>query len=163
MHARDLLPWNWHSRNVDVARSEHDPLAQLQANVNRVFDGFFDDTSFLSPAQSSFLPALDVANDEEGLRVTLELAGLDEKDIDVSVDDDVLVIRGEKRSEEEKTREGVRWSERRYGAFRRGIPLPPGLDLDAVDAKFEKGVLRVRVPRSEEAKQSRRSVPIQSA
>jgi len=163
MQARDLLPWNWHSKDVAVQRPEGDSFSQLQNNINRLFDGFLNTPSLLHGGASGFLPALDVVNDDEGLHVTLELAGMDEKDIDVSVDHDVLTIRGEKRSEEEQTREGVQWSECSYGAFRRGIPLPPGLDLDAINAKFKKGVLRVQIPPTAESKQKRRSVAVETS
>lgn len=163
MQARDLLPWNWHSKDVAVHRPEGDSFSQLQTNINRVFEGFLTAPNLIQGSASGFLPALDVVNDDEGLHVTLELAGMDEKDIDVSVDNDILAIRGEKRSEKEETREGVQWSECSYGAFHRGIPLPPGLDLDSINAKFKKGVLRVHVPRTAESKQKRRSVPVEAS
>jgi HSP20 family molecular chaperone IbpA len=103
MKARDLLPWNWHSKDVAVHRPEGDSFSELQTNINRVFEGFLTAPNLIQGSASGFLPALDVVSDDEGLHVTLELAGMDEKDIDVSVDNDILAIRGEKRSERRGT------------------------------------------------------------
>lgn len=163
MQVSDLLPWNWHSKDVAVQRPEASSFSQLQTNINHLFEDFLNISGPVEGRVSGFLPALDVANDDEGLSVTLELAGLDEKDIDVSIDHDVLTIRGEKRSEQEESRDGVQWSECSYGAFRRGIPLPPGLDLDSIQAKFKKGVLRVKIPRTAESMESRRSVAVDAS
>jgi HSP20 family protein len=111
-----------------------------------------------------FLPALDVENTADAVSVRLELPGMEEKDIEISVDDDVLVIRGEKRSHMEETRQGARWSECHYGAFERGIPLPPDLDLDAVRASFKKAVLTVSLPKLESARGSgERLIEVQSS
>jgi len=158
MQPKDLLPWNWHKKNVPSEAAQSESPRSLRREMDALMDDVFSGRGLdrawpgLAAGEGRFLPALDVQNTEDAVSVRLELPGLEDKDIQISIDDDVLLIRGEKRSEIEDTRNGARWSECRYGAFERGIPLPPDLDLDAVRACFEKGVLTVSLPKLESAR-----------
>jgi HSP20 family protein len=160
MQPKDLLPWNWHKKNVPSEVAEWEAPRSLRREMDAMMDDLFSGRGMwrgwpaLRAAEEHFLPALDVQNRADAVSVKLELPGMEEKDIQISIDDDVLVIRGEKRSEMEDTREGARWSECHYGAFERGIPLPADLDLDAVRATFKKGVLTVDLPKLESARES---------
>src|SRR3546814_1622775 len=94
------------------------------------------------------------------IRVTAELPGLDEKDVDITVEDGVLTLRGEKRAQVEDKERG--YSERSYGRFERRIGLPQGIDRDKAEATFKKGVLTVTLPRSEAANEDRKSTRLNS-
>lgn len=109
-------------------------------------------------------PSVDVFTREGSFVVEVELAGLDpEKDVEVSVEEDILVISGEKSREHEVADEDRYLLERSYGRFERRIPLPEGTDPDAVSALYDKGVLRVTVPLRTEAEHPRRTVPVTRA
>jgi HSP20 family protein len=95
------------------------------------------------------LPAVDMVERSKEFQLTAELPGLDEKDIEVRVNDDLLTIKGEKRSERtEKLRTGTYLAERRYGAFQRSFRLPTSVVSDRIEARFHKGVLTVRLPKA---------------
>jgi HSP20 family protein len=180
MHLKEILPWNWGKKSVPIHRgAEHgagaleplQPVGALQHSVNRLFDDFVHDfprlgrvpgfgVEPLGGSESAFLPALDATETDEGYTVTLELPGLDEKDVDVSLRDDAVTIRGEKSERTERDENGAHWVERRYGSFRRVVPLPAAVEADAVTATFQKGVLTLTLPKAESAKVEARSIPI---
>jgi HSP20 family protein len=100
--------------------------------------------------RSDWRPAIDVKETPEGLSVTAELPGLDEKDIEISLEEDVLTIKGEKRAETTREEKGVHVQERAYGSFARALQLPFAPKADAVTASFAKGVLTVTLPKPPE-------------
>lgn len=155
---RDLIPWG---RSRMPARSEEaSPFFALHREMNRLFDEAFRNFG-LSPSFSEGgfgWPSVEVSDDGKDIRVTAELPGMDEKDVEIDIDDGVLVIRGEKRTEiDDKDR---RYSERSYGRFERRLALPADVDEERARASFKKGVLTVTLPRSERAHQNVRRVPI---
>jgi len=97
-------------------------------------------------------PAVDMIDRKEEIVLRADLPGLDEKDIDVNVQDGMLTIRGERKEEKEEKKEDYYYAERRYGAFARSLTLPAGVEADKVKATFKKGVLEVHLPRAKEAK-----------
>lgn len=105
-------------------------------------------------------PSVDVREDDSEIAVQAELPGVKPEDIDISVQGDTLVIRGEKKFEEEEKRENYTRIERSYGSFHRTFRLPSTVNPDAVKARFEGGVLKLSLPKSEEAKA--RKVQIES-
>ncbi|HTZ78273.1 MAG TPA: Hsp20/alpha crystallin family protein [Stellaceae bacterium] len=117
------------------------------------------DTSFGLAA-----PAVDVAETDKEFQITAELPGIDEKNLDVSVSGGVLTIRGEKREEKEEKDKNKNYylSERRYGSFQRSFQLPDGVDQEKIGANFDKGVLRVTLPKSAEAVTQQKKIPIAS-
>jgi HSP20 family protein len=163
MHIRDLMPWHRDRTSPAAANgdTEH-PFLALQRDMNRVFDSFFD--RFDKPfAMFGGEPRLDMAETDGAVRVTVELPGIDQKDVEISATDNLLTIRGEKR-EETESGEGARHIvERRYGSFQRAIPLPPGLDMDKAEARFDKGVLTVTLPKTPEAKAAVRKIAVTPA
>ena len=109
----------------------------------RPFPGF--------PAESAFpvrVPAVDITKDEAGFTLTAELPGLTERDLEVSLTDNMLLIRGEKRGEKEQKDKGYTLSERSYGAFRRSFVLPDGVDAEGIEAAVANGVLTVTDPKT---------------
>jgi len=132
--------------NIAVAKraplAPGDVLESLRRNVDRMFEDFGSLGSW-SPLKLS--PRLDVTDTDGVIEVTAELPGLEEKDINVSVEDGALTISGEKKAQSEKKEKNYVYSERSYGSFVRRIPLPAGVDPKSVNAKMAKGLLTVTV------------------
>ena len=95
-----------------------------------------------------FQPRLDVVDQGRSLCLTVALPGMEREDVELTVEDDALVLRGEKKVEAQTEEEGCSRLERAYGRFQRVIPLPDGVDVEKVEAKFAKGVLTVQVPKA---------------
>ena len=93
------------------------------------------------------LPTMDVAETDKEIEITAELPGLEEKDVQINVADNVLTIRGEKNAEKEQKDKNYRLIERNYGSFERSLELPDGVNADAIQASIDKGVLKVTVPK----------------
>ncbi len=169
MSLRDLIPWNHTEGKVPVKRG-NDPFSMLQGEINSIFDSFYQGFG-LTPWKeqgsmlTAFNPNMNVKETDRELKVTAELPGMDEKDIDVSISDNVLTLKGEKKEEkEEKDSEGhVYRSECSYGSFERSIPLPSDVEADKADASFKNGVLTLSIPRVPEEKSPRKKIEIKKA
>ncbi|MCS6771765.1 MAG: Hsp20/alpha crystallin family protein [Kiritimatiellae bacterium] len=167
---RSLIPWRRESSETAVARREENPFAELHRQVNKLFEDFFGDferswglawpSSFTR--LDTFAPRVDVSETEKELTVVADLPGLDEKDIQVSLDDDLLTIRGVRKDEREEKKRNYHLVERSYGEFHRSIPLPSGLDKDHAKATFKKGVLTVTLPKLPEAQSKRKTIAVES-
>ena len=163
MAIRDLIPWSRQDNRPSVpAREQADhPLLSLHRDVNRLFDDVF--RGFGVPAAGGFArsfdwPHLELGETDTEIRVTAELPGLDEKDVEIVVEDNILTLRGEKRSEAEDKERG--YSERSYGRFERRIGLPRGIEQDRASATFRNGVLTVTLPKSAAANENVRRIPV---
>jgi HSP20 family protein len=163
---KNLLPTVWRKSESPVRREEDHPFFALHREMNRMFDDFFhsfDLTPFGGGTSfATFSPSVDIREDEKEVSIKAELPGLDEKDIEVSLSDDSLTIRGEKKDEKEEKGKEYWHRETSYGSFRRVIPLPEGLDTEKADARFKKGVLTVTLPRLEEAKTKGKRITIKA-
>jgi HSP20 family protein len=108
-------------------------------------------------------PRIDVSETKDALEVTAELPGIDEKDVEVTLSEGMLTIRGEKKTERDEQDASKNWhvTERSYGAFSRSIALPFEPDAEKVEAKFEKGVLRVKLPKPPEVAKKQQKIEIQ--
>ena len=131
-------------------------LDTLQGDMNRLFDGFFGrrDVGQGAPARR-WVPAMDLAETDDQLVLRADLPGLERDDIEIEVKDNVLTISGERKAEHEKKGEGFHRIERSFGRFSRSLGLPRGVDAASVTAKFENGVLEVRMPKPQERKATR--------
>lgn len=134
---------------ADLFRSEFDRF------VERFFNEPFGGFPFGAPGASGWTPALDVVESADELTVRAELPGLQPEDIRIEVSGEMLVLSGEKRQQAEESRENWYRAERRFGAFRRAIPLPAAVDADRVTAEYDKGVLVVHLPRTAESRPRR--------
>ncbi|MGH8311077.1 MAG: Hsp20/alpha crystallin family protein [Steroidobacteraceae bacterium] len=113
----------------------------------------------LVPARASRLaPAVDLAEDEKSFVVTIELPGVKREDVTVELQDDVLSIRGEKKSEREEKKDRSHWVERSYGSFARSFTLPPTAVAEQMVASFKDGVLTIEIPKREQAKSRQISI-----
>jgi HSP20 family protein len=128
-------------------------FATLQDRINRVFrDSYSGSDRDESLTTSSFAPAVDVYEDEHKVTLKIEVPGIDEKDIDVRVENNTLTVHGERKIEKEEKEENYRRVERQYGSFTRTFTLPQTVDTDKVSANYDKGVLNVTLPKKAEAK-----------
>lgn len=144
MNLRSLIPIG---RDRSVARREAtDPFSALQREIDRLFDDFTHGWPALSRVPE-LSPSMDVIETDKEIEITAELPGLKEKDVQVNVADNVLTIKGEKKSETEEKDKNYRLYERSYGAFSRTLDLPEGIDPDAIKASISNGVLKVTVPK----------------
>jgi HSP20 family protein len=166
-----LLPWKWGKKDLPVRREDalpdYSPVFSLQRDMNRIFDNFFqsfENNIFApfaeTPSESMFNPCLDVTESDSELKVTVELPGLTDKDIDLSIANNYLNIKGEKRSEKEENSSGYYRMERHYGSFCRSIPLPCGVEPDRVDASFKQGVLTIKMPRTRQSQPEAKKIAI---
>ena len=141
-----------------------DPFLSLHREMNRLFDDVFRGAALPAATGSqgqgdvgNFVNAsMNVSETDKELRITAELPGVTEQDIDVSLDDDVLTIRGEKKFERKDEKENFHFVERSYGTFQRSLRLPYAVDSEQVRASFENGVLTVTVPKTGRQERSRR-------
>jgi len=135
-----------------------DPFLQLHRDMNRLFDDTLRDwggsQSQIGGGQYSMMPRIDVHEQDNRLEVTAELPGVDQKDVELRLDDDILTIRGEKRNERKDKQAHI--TERSYGSFQRSIQLPFTPKADDIRADFRDGVLTVSIPRQEQQERSRR-------
>ena len=135
-------------------RDEGHPLSLLQREMNRVFQGFFDDDWMVAPFNrlAGWAPALDVAETDDAVVVKAEIPGMESKDLDISMSGDVLTLKGEKKEEKEEKTKTFHRVERSYGAFSRSVRMPCPVDAGKVEATYKDGVLRISLPKKEEAK-----------
>ena len=154
-----------------------DAFGDLRRDMDRMFDqlwrGGFGLPMFrrmfwpeaAASGESGFAftsPALDFAEDDKAYHLTAELPGLNDKDIDLTISDDMLTISGEKREEKEEKQKDYHWTERRFGSFRRAVQLPAHIDRDKIEANFKNGVLSVTLPKTPEAITRQRKIEVKS-
>jgi len=173
MDIKKLAPWNWFkkeeedsSATVPVKRvdqqgavteggSDH-PIVQLHREMDRLFDNAFRGFG-LSPFKSDLFtpltasgllkPQVDIGATDKEYSITLEVPGVDEKDVTVEIANNTMTIRGEKKQEKEEKEKNYYRVERSYGSFQRVLSLPEDADQDDVKATFKKGVLTIKMPR----------------
>jgi len=167
MSVRDLIPWGRdHGSSVPTVLRDDDrsPLFSLHREVNRLFDDVFRSFDRGVPAFSALptfkvgWPSVEIAETEKEIKVTAEIPGLEEKDVEVLLENGVLTLRGEKRSETQD--EERQFSERFYGRFERRIPLGAEVEEDKIDAHFRNGVLSIVLPKSARAQSQVKRIAI---
>ena len=128
-------------------------FATLQDRINRVFrDAYSPEGRDESLTTSSFAPAVDVYEDEHTVTLKIEVPGIDEKDIDVRLENNTLTVHGERKIEKEEKEENFRRIERQYGSFTRSFTLPSSVDPGQVSAQYDKGVLKINLAKKAESK-----------
>jgi HSP20 family protein len=138
------------------------PMGWLRNEIDRLFEDFGRPSrSAFSFGVSATNPAMELKDEEKAYRLTAELPGLGDKDVDISVADGVITIAGEKKEEKSEKDNGYVLSERRYGSFRRQLALPSDVNPDAIKASFKDGVLTVNLPKDENAKPRERKIAIE--
>jgi len=165
MQIKDLLPWAQREEAGEMKGVEQNPLSTLQREVNRAFEAFWSQANRPFGGLSAVgngVPRSDVVETDEGIEVTVELPGLEQKDVEVTLTDEALTIRGEKQIERKEEKRGYYVSERSYGSIFRTIPLPAGVDSENAEAVFKNGVLTVRLPQRPEAKAKVKKIEVKA-
>lgn len=168
MNIDTLIPWTRKSGEA-AAPADH-PLTTVQREMDRMFDDLWRRwepaiASNGSGGAFAWKPQADLVETPDAIKLSVELPGLDEKDVEVVTEGDRLIIRGEKRQDHEEKDEQTGWlvTERRWGRFQRVLPLGAGVDRDRIEATFSKGVLTVTLPKTEEARRETKRIEIKNS
>ena len=150
MEMSSLVPWR-----------RRDPLTGFRSEMDRLFDRFFDGwPPRFSAEEGVWAPSVDVSETAKEVIVKAELPGMDPKDVEVTVDRDILTLRGERKREQEINEENAYRLERSYGSFMRSFSLPRTVDSSRISAKYSNGVLDIVLPKAEEAKPKKVEITI---
>jgi HSP20 family protein len=126
---------------------------RIRREMDRIWDSFLEGRPVRRVEEDrEWLPSVDVSETKSDLVIKAELPGLDSKDIDISMNNGYLTIRGEKKNEKEEREESYHLIERNYGLFTRSVRLPKEVQSDKITASFKNGVLKITLPKSDEAK-----------
>lgn len=138
----ELTPWRPFGRE----------LGSLRREMDRIWDRFMGEMPLSRIFKGEWAPSVDISEDKNNIILKAELPGMEAKDVEVNLTDNVLTIKGEKKEEKEQKDERRHVIERYHGAFERSFQLPGKVQSDNIDAVFEKGVLKITLPKTEEAK-----------
>ena len=168
MAITDLVLWNKNRALATRPQDVADPFSMLRRDIDRVFGDFLSERrrhdrtlNMLDHQTRSFLPQIDVKETDKEFQVSTELPGMEQADLEVTFIDGALSIKGEKREECQEEKGNVYHSERRYGAFERIIPLSSDIDSNKAKATFKKGVLKISLPKTENARSNRKMIPVE--
>ncbi len=151
------MRWLSHSNGYTPDYSGYLPISSLQRGLNSLFEDVFDTTR---EASAQFRPKVSVVEDAKEIRLSMELAGVKKEDVKISLVEGVFTIKGEKRSEIEKSEDAHLYVERRFGSFERSFTLNADVDEDNIHASFIDGVLTVKIPKSAKAKEREKTISI---
>jgi len=185
MNLKQLNPWNWlnheEGHNLESDRNQRSltsrammqsPITRLHQDIDRLFEDAFRgfnsmpltwDTSFFSEQDSLLKPNINIESDSKNYTITLEVPGVDEDAVDLDISNDTLIIKGEKKKENEEKDKEYHRIERSYGKFQRVLSLPEDANQDDIKADFSNGILTVSIPRKEVAKTNVRHIDIKKA
>jgi len=163
MQIKDLIPWARKDGTPDAMSIEDNPIATLQREMNHVFGNFWNRVGHFAEPFGSGEAKSDVVETDKAIEVAIELPGMEIKDIEVTVNDDMLTVKGEKNIERQEEKKGYYLSERSYGAIYRTIPLPPGVDGEKAQASFKNGVLTIKLPQTPEAQAKVMKIAVKEA
>jgi HSP20 family protein len=162
MANRDLTPW---AGSRGLTPFERDPFTSFRRQVDRLFDDMLtplEPRSFTAGATAVAWPSVDIQETDQAYKVTAELPGLEQKDVEVCLRDNALIISGEKR-EELREEDGRRtYTERTFGRFQRTIPLDAEVEADKVQASFKNGVLTVEAPKNPAVRDKTRRIEVKT-
>lgn len=160
MDLRSLVPFSFGG----LARRGDDPFVSLHREIDRLFDEFSRGMplTWRPAAKGGVDLRVDVSETDKEIKVTAELPGVDEKDIEVILAGDLLTIKGEKKAEQERKEENYHLIERSYGAFARSLRLPYAVEEKNVQAEFKKGVLTITLPKPAEVQAAAKKIAVKS-
>lgn len=184
MDIKKLAPWNWFKKEQEqegtmlpVRRQETqtrytDPFSQIRQEIDRIFESAFSGFGFpsigfgreLTPmAQSDWLrPTLDIGASDKDYTISVELPGVDEKDVQLELTNDSLKIKGEKKQQKEEKEKNYYRMERSYGSFQRVLSLPEDVDKDNIKAVYKNGIMNITIPRKAAPKSEIRQIEIKT-
>jgi HSP20 family protein len=181
MDWKSIAPWNWFRKEQErdvpptlPATRTEDPFTALHREMDRAFDDVFrrfgvgalrgpswPSLPSLDEATSLLRPSLDISESRKAYTLKVEVPGVEKGDVTLQIEDDTLLIRGEKKQEKEESDENYHCVERSYGGFERMISLPEDVDPERIDAKFKHGVLKVTIPKRAVTEKQGRTIDIQ--
>lgn len=161
MKFQDLIPWRMEKKDL---KPSNDPFVDFHRHVNRMFHDF-ENGNWLPGFESmndvaGFRMNMDIAETDEAYSIKAELPGMEPKDVEIKVEGDKLMIRGEKHFEEEASDKAWHRRECRYGRFHRVLQLPPEADEPNIKATFDKGLLNIVIPKREGHVERSKTIPI---
>ncbi|KQC06032.1 MAG: molecular chaperone [Smithella sp. SDB] len=163
MKIRSLLPDVVRKPTTDI---DH-PFYSLQREMNNLFDNFFRGFTVaprgFAAGMADFTPSVDVKENDKEYIIKAELPGVEEKDIDVTVTNDSVIIKGEKKEEKKDKDKNYYYMERSYGSFCRVIPLDAEIESGKAQANFKNGILNVKISKNQKAKEKGTKVPIKTS
>jgi HSP20 family protein len=163
----DLIPWRNKRQNTLTQQPAERSLQRVQDGFNSLVEQFFNDPwgTTLSDRfdRGGWGPRLDITESEDDVCVRVEVPGVDPKDLNIDVTGNMLTVSGEKSQTQEDKGRNYRYSERRWGSFRRSVQLPSAVDADKVDASYKDGVLNITLPKHPEARPRRIEVKTSKA
>ncbi|MEX2494521.1 MAG: Hsp20/alpha crystallin family protein [Woeseia sp.] len=169
----EMVPWRWGSlrrsgRDERAFEGYRGDITSLHREMDRLFDRLWNDSfspSLLSGdwSRMDVMPQLDVTEDDKSFSVKVDLPGMDEKTVDVTLSDRVLTIRGKKEEDRETKDKDYYRRERAFGSFRRSIEIPAAVDTSQIDASFKKGILTIHLPKTKEAQATTKHIEVKAA
>ena len=163
MTLKALNPFS--KKSVPVKRENENPFALSHHGMDTLFDDFFrgfEIDPFFGRHTAGFSPKVDITESDKEIRVSAELPGINEKDIDITVNHDSLTIKGEKKEEKEDKGKDYYRMERSYGSFCRSIPIPVDIETGKVNASYKKGILTVKIPKSPKSIEEKRKITVKT-
>ena len=163
-----VTPWRERFGLRHGERVQEHPLDAFYRDFDRLFENLGRSVyvpmfgRYEAPFEA-MMPRMDVREHEDRFRIAVDLPGMDEKDVEVVLSDNVLTVKGEKKVEVEETEKPYAYMERSYGSFRRSIPLDVEVVTDKIEATFDKGVLTIDLPKTAEAKKAFKKIPVRAA
>jgi len=149
----DIIPWR------PIGRE----LGSLRQEMDRLWDRFVGETPLVRRITGEWWPTVDVSETMDNFVIEAELPGMDASDVSVSISGNMLNIKGEKKKEEEEKDEHHYRAERYYGSFQRSFQLPSSVKPEKIDATFEKGILKITLPKVEEAKKKEIKIKVKES
>lgn len=169
-------------KSIVKASGTFTPLATLREEIDSLFERFSQDWPHLPKALSKgwihpfasqgrqqntpnidLIPSVDISESDDSYKISMELPGMTEKDIELTLTDDSLTVNGEKKEEYEEKKKNYYISERSYGSFQRTFQIPTGVESKKINANYSKGVLNISLPKTELAKKSKRTIDVKVA
>ena len=173
MTLREIVPWRWGGlRRWEPDEGPFGAIRRQMETLHREMDRVFDEmstetmhTPFMPTAwgRELAMPNIDETEDDKAFYVNIELPGMDEKDVDITLSGRLLTIRGEKKEDEKEEGKDYYRRERKFGSFRRTLELPGEVDESKIEASFKKGVLHIELPRTKEAQSKIKHINVKAA
>ncbi len=173
MTIKQIIPWRWGGlRSWEDEDRPFESFLHRMDSLHKEMDHLFGDfwkgserhpLMTESPGHFHVTPLIDETEDEKAFFIKVELPGMDQEDVDITLTDGRLTIRGEKKREEEEKGKDFYRHERSFGSFRRSLPIPVEVDESKIEASFKKGVLSIKLPKSDEARKKVKHIHVEAA
>ncbi|MFO7881975.1 MAG: Hsp20/alpha crystallin family protein [Kosmotogaceae bacterium] len=137
------------------------PFVDLQREIDRMFDEAFEDFGIRRSTRNGFIPTVNIYETEDAVNIEMEIPGIEKDALDIDLSDGVLTVKGEKKNEREDESKNYHLYERTFGSFNRSFRIPDNVDQNKAKAKYENGILKIELPKKEEAKREAKKLEIE--